>query len=81
MEGGEPIGILHLIISILDVTAVLSLVNCMDTHHISSELYHHQVFLLAITEVGCQRTPEETSFMIPLVEMGNSIVQMLTDLR
>ena len=59
----------------------MTLVDCKTAHQISSEMFQHSILHLSITDLGCQRMREETSFMIPMVERDNSIVQLLADHR
>ena len=66
---------------VVDVTAVISLADCMTSQSMSATLTNHSVLHLALSEVMCQRLQEETSFMIPMVGEGQSIVQLLADLR
>ena len=64
-----------------DKTAVLSLLNCAQTHSLAKMVSQHDTLHIAIFDLGCQRLEQDTSMMLPVVGPGNSVVQLLSDLR
>eukprot|EP00092_Neocalanus_flemingeri_P000465 GFUD01000495.1.p1 GENE.GFUD01000495.1~~GFUD01000495.1.p1 ORF type:complete len:837 (+),score=225.49 GFUD01000495.1:88-2598(+) len=64
-----------------DLTALLSLVDCSKSHSLSRKVAKHNTMHVAISDIGCKRLVQDTSLLIPVVEPGNSIVQLLADLR
>ena len=62
----------------------MSLTDCKTTHNISESLLaqdNQPVFHLAITDLACSRIPHGSSMLVPMVGQGQSVVQLLTDLR
>ena len=86
---------------ILDLTAMMSLADCVFTHAVSESLISHgwivasnisvdtrtkiqttqPVFHLAITDLVCSRLAHDSSTLVPMVQKGQSVVQLLIDLR
>jgi len=64
-----------------DKTAVLSLLNCAQTHSLAKMMSQHETLHIAISDLGCKRLEQDTSMMLPVVGPGNSVVQLLSDLR
>jgi len=64
-----------------DLTAVLSLVDCTKSQSISRKVSKHNTLHVAISDIGCQRLEWDTSMLIPVVDPGTALVQLLADLR
>lgn len=64
-----------------EMTAVLSLLNCEQTHTLSKLMMKYDSFHIAISDLGCKRLEHDTSMLLPVVGPGNSVVQLLSDLR
>jgi len=64
-----------------EMTVVLSLLNCEKSHSLSRNMSQHETLHIAISDLGCKRLEQDTSMLLPVVGPGNSIVQLLSDLR
>lgn len=64
-----------------DLDFVLSMLDCSKSHSLSEKVSQHETLHLALSDYGCKRLTQDTSMLIPVVEPGNSIVQLLADLR
>jgi len=65
-----------------DMTAVISLTDCKKSHALSRKVAkQHFTLHVALSDIGCKRLEYDTSFLIPVVEPVDNIVQLLSDLR
>ena len=64
-----------------DHTVLLTMMNCDETHSLSQDLSRSDTIHVGISELGCQRFTVDTGLLVPVTSPGNSIAQLLADLR
>ncbi|XP_025829003.1 ionotropic receptor 93a isoform X2 [Agrilus planipennis] len=69
------------VLFLLDITAVLSIASCDDTWKIFELAYRENALHMAITESDCPRLPSDRAVVVPLVDNGREVPQMILDLR
>ncbi|KAL5274387.1 hypothetical protein ACFFRR_000866 [Megaselia abdita] len=63
-----------------DFLAAIIVANCEDTWNMYKQTSKNDILLIALTDINCPRLPVE-ALMIPIVEKGKEIPQIIMDLR
>ena len=58
-----------------DLTALLSITNCHESHELDKKANQKQVIHMSITEMKCSRIRSSTSLSVPIVTPDMAIVQ------
>ncbi|XP_067617872.1 ionotropic receptor 93a isoform X3 [Eurosta solidaginis] len=64
-----------------DFLAAMTVMDCEDTWHFYESTQQTSILLLAITDANCPRLPLNHAIMIPIVDEGQELSQIIFDIK